>query len=151
MTWFTTGCIISLLLCYCCAFCLYDKYKSKLNVVELISLLFFMIGKLWKACIQCSSLIFQLNLIDFKAIFILTFHNLEKGGLSDIKSLFVNLKSANKWNEVKIVILKKLKWTYPTNIYIIINVLFGCYWSVLNGFGRAIARQNCLGIKMIMS
>ena len=36
-------------------------------------------------------------------------------------------------------------------IYIIINVLCGRKWKPLVGFGRAIARWNRLGIKMIMS
>ena len=44
-----------------------------------------------------------------------------------------------------------LAWFQFGDIYIIINVLFGCYWSVLNGFGHAIARRNRLAIKLIMS
>ena len=34
-------------------------------------------------------------------------------------------------------------------IYIIISVVYGKFRKRLDGFGRAIARWNCLGVKMI--
>ena len=58
--------------------------------------------------------------------------------------------SVSKCCVIFIEFIKKFRGLF-SNLYInkcIVMVLFGC---VLHGFGRAIARWNCLGIKMIMS